>query len=60
MQLAWQDEAMTELRVRPERPLGPGRSKYNCTVPSSTLSGVYYWFGYLWMKRQQDGSWYDE
>lgn len=40
--------------------LGPGRSKYTCTAPSSTESGVYYWFSYLWMQPHDDGTWYSE
>jgi biofilm PGA synthesis lipoprotein PgaB len=60
MALEWQDEVMREFIARPERDLDPGRSKYNCTAPSRSQSGVYYWYGYLWMARRADGSWYDE
>jgi peptidoglycan/xylan/chitin deacetylase (PgdA/CDA1 family) len=56
----WRDEAMRELSVRPERALGPGRTKVNCTAPSRTRPGVYYWYGYLWMRRLADGRWYEE
>lgn len=44
----------------PEAALGPGRSKYNCTAPSRATAGVYYWYSWLWMKRRDDGAWYDE
>ena len=40
--------------------LKPGRTKYNCTAPSSSEKNVYYWFSFLWMKPEADGSWYRE
>jgi biofilm PGA synthesis lipoprotein PgaB len=58
--LEWRGDAMREFVVRPERPLGPGRTKVNCTAPSRASAGVYYWYGYLWMRRLQDGRWYEE
>jgi biofilm PGA synthesis lipoprotein PgaB len=44
--------------VQAREPLGPGRSKYNCTAPSSEETGVYYWYSYLWIQPNDDGSWY--
>ncbi|MGW8368710.1 MAG: polysaccharide deacetylase family protein [Gammaproteobacteria bacterium] len=44
----------------PNEPLSAGRTKYNCTAPSLSASGVYYWYGYLWMKKERDGDWYAE
>jgi biofilm PGA synthesis lipoprotein PgaB len=44
--------------VQAREPLGPGRSKYNCTTPSSEEAGVYYWYSYLWIQPNDDGSWY--
>jgi len=32
----------------PEEPLGVGRSRYNCTMPSKE-NGRYYWFSKLWL-----------
>lgn len=58
--LEWRSDAMREFIVRPERPLGAGRSKVNCTAPSRASAGVYYWYGYLWMRRLEDGRWYEE
>ncbi|HUF72946.1 MAG TPA: polysaccharide deacetylase family protein [Gammaproteobacteria bacterium] len=58
--LEWRDDGMRELSVRPERALGPGRTKVNCTAPSRESAGVYYWWGYLWMRRLDDGRWYEE
>jgi hypothetical protein len=60
MPIEWQDDDRRELSVRPEQPLGAGRSKINCTAPSRTQSGAYYWYSHLWMRPQSDGRWYDE
>jgi hypothetical protein len=60
MNVEWTDAAQTEFVVRPTETLRPGRSKYNCTAPSRTLAGSWYWFSYLWMRRMPDGSWYAE
>jgi biofilm PGA synthesis lipoprotein PgaB len=38
--------------------LQPGRSKFNCTAPSSAEHGVYYWYSFLWIEPREDGSWY--
>ncbi len=58
--LTWNPENPEEVVARPREPLGAGRTKYNCTAPSASESGVYYWFSYLWMKKNADGSWYTE
>ena len=55
--LDWQGDVAT---IRAQRPLGPGRSKYNCTAPSTTESGVYYWYSHLWIQPRDDGSWYPD
>ncbi len=34
-----------------------GRSRYNCTAPSYSDKG-YYWFSQPWINRNADGSWY--
>jgi peptidoglycan/xylan/chitin deacetylase (PgdA/CDA1 family) len=57
--LEWRGDAMRDFVVRPG-PLSPGRSKVNCTAPSRASAGVYYWYGYLWMRRLADGRWYEE
>jgi biofilm PGA synthesis lipoprotein PgaB len=36
------------VRVQAERPLSPGRSRYNCTAPSGQ-PGRYFWFSQLWI-----------
>lgn len=42
----------------PEKPVTVGRSRYNCTLPAG--AGRYYWFSQLWIRRNDDGSWYPE
>jgi peptidoglycan/xylan/chitin deacetylase (PgdA/CDA1 family) len=60
MALSWIGQGQRQVEVRPSEPLRPGRTKYNCTAPSVSESGVYYWFSYLWMRPQPDGRWYSE
>ncbi|BAJ00144.1 polysaccharide deacetylase family protein [Shewanella violacea] len=48
-----------EFSIRAEFDLPPGRSRYNCTVPSKTKSG-YYWFSQAWVRPNDDGSWSKE
>lgn len=54
----WLDEAARRVRVRATEALGVGRTKYNCTAPSTSESGVFYWFSHLFMVKQADGHWY--
>jgi peptidoglycan/xylan/chitin deacetylase (PgdA/CDA1 family) len=37
-----------------------GRRKINCTAPAEHNPGVFYWYSYLWLVKQADGSWYQE
>ncbi len=60
MDLTWNSADFDEVVVRPRQPLGIGRTKFNCTAPSVSESGVYYWYSYLWMKKNENGSWYEE
>ncbi|MBR9728065.1 polysaccharide deacetylase family protein [Shewanella intestini] len=39
--------------------LPAGRSRYNCTAPSKTRAG-YYWFSQAWVRPKNDGSWIKE
>jgi len=39
--------------------LVPGRSRYNCTAPSKTRTG-YYWFSQTWIRPQDNGQWLEE
>ena len=38
----------------------PGRSKFNCTAPSSQENGVFYWYSHPWIQPKDDGTWYAE
>lgn len=48
-----------QLVVRPQRQLGAGRSKVNCTAPVSG-NDAWFWYSFLWMKPHADGRWYRE
>lgn len=54
-----EDTVPPVLRVRVDRPVGPGRTKYNCTSPA-TDSDAWFWYSFVWMKPLPDGSWYRE
>ncbi len=56
----WLDKENFILTIRANNKIKSGRTKYNCTAPSKTEDGVFYWFSYLWMKPEADGSWYKE
>ena len=60
MDVTWIDREGRELTVRPRQPIRPGRTRYNCTAPSSSRDGVYFWYSYQWLKMRPDGSWYPE
>ncbi len=47
-------------RIQATKPLKPGRTKYNCTLPSTDERGRFHWFSFLWMKPQSDTQWYAE
>lgn len=55
--LKWHDDVVT---VEAQKPVRPGRNKFNCTAPSTEESGVFYWYSHLWLQRKDDGSWYIE
>lgn len=44
--------------VKANRPLPPGRSRYNCTANAG--NGRYYWYSQMFIRRNGDGSWYSE
>ncbi len=46
----WLDREALYLAVQALRPLPVGRSRYNCTAPSSQ-PGRFYWFSHLWILR---------
>lgn len=60
MPIEWHGDDRREISARPEQSLGAGRSKVNCTAPSRSRPGTYYWYSHLWMRPLPDGRWYDE
>lgn len=40
-----------------EKNLKPGRSRFNCTVPSINNKGRYYWFSQPWFVPTENGDW---
>ncbi|WP_417348136.1 polysaccharide deacetylase family protein [Ferrimonas sp.] len=50
----WLDEH--SFTIQADLPLPAGRSRYNCTAPSRS-SGGYYWFSQPWVQARADGSW---
>ncbi|MCH2157338.1 MAG: polysaccharide deacetylase family protein [Oleiphilaceae bacterium] len=45
--------------VQQELTLPVGRSRINCTAPSSE-KGRYYWYSYAWIRPKANGEWYKE
>ncbi|MFB6259676.1 MAG: polysaccharide deacetylase family protein, partial [Thiohalorhabdaceae bacterium] len=60
IEVEWRDREAGRVAVRTDEALTPGRTKYNCTAPSSETNGVFYWYSFLWMKPKADGSWYSD
>ncbi len=58
MNLSSASDNPQEIIIQPRQPLRAGRTKYNCTAPATSEPGVYYWYSFLWIKRNDDGSWY--
>ncbi|WP_394202628.1 polysaccharide deacetylase family protein [Shewanella waksmanii] len=48
-----------QFTIQADVDLPPGRSRYNCTVPSKS-SGRYYWFSQAWVRPKDDGTWIAE
>jgi len=42
------------------RPIEVGRSRYNCTLPVAGQPGRFHWYSRMWIRKQNDGSWYPE
>ncbi|WP_345317280.1 polysaccharide deacetylase family protein [Ferrimonas gelatinilytica] len=45
--------------IQADLPMPAGRSRYNCTAPSRSQSG-FYWFSQPWVQANPDGSWPEE
>jgi len=60
IQTHWHPDDHNELSVIANENLKPGRTKFNCTAPSLSKNGVFYWYSFLWMKPEDNGEWYRE
>jgi biofilm PGA synthesis lipoprotein PgaB len=58
MNLSSASDNRQEIVIQPRQPLRAGRTKYNCTAPATSEPGIYYWYSFLCIKRNDDGSWY--
>ena len=45
------------LRIQAEQPINIGRSRYNCTAPSISKPGRYYWYSQQWIRMDAQGFW---
>ncbi|XOV80125.1 MAG: polysaccharide deacetylase family protein [Aestuariibacter sp.] len=52
--LSWQDDWVT---ISLSKTLTPGRHRVNCTAPSKSKRGRFYWHSQPWFIANQDGSW---
>ncbi|MBY5994031.1 polysaccharide deacetylase family protein [Ferrimonas balearica] len=50
----WLDD--NTFTIQADLPMPAGRSRYNCTAPSRTQGG-YYWYSQPWIQANSDGSW---
>ncbi len=53
------DGSPARLRARPAQALGTGRTKINCTAPA-TQGDQWFWYSFVWMKPNPDGTWYSD
>jgi len=53
-------EQPLRLRVALQAGQPAGRNKVNCTVPAADEPGAWFWYSYLWLVKNPDGSWYRE
>ena len=53
-------EQPLRLRIALQQDQPPGRNKVNCTAPASDEPGAFFWYSYLWLVKNADGSWYRE
>ncbi|MCC2606459.1 polysaccharide deacetylase family protein [Planctobacterium marinum] len=48
-----------QVSISADKILKPGRSRVNCTAPSKTHSGRYYWHSQPWFVATAEGNWLD-
>jgi len=56
IELKWQGN---DVRLILGKPLPDGRSRVNCTAPSKTYKGRFYWYSQPWFVPTKDGRWLD-
>lgn len=56
IQPSWQGNMF---RVSLEKPLPIGRSRVNCTVPSKSQNGRFYWYSHPFIRADEQGRWPD-
>jgi hypothetical protein len=44
-----ESDYVKSVEISPEKPLSKGRSRYNCTAPSISKKGHFYWFSQPWV-----------
>ncbi|RUO35659.1 polysaccharide deacetylase family protein [Aliidiomarina sanyensis] len=44
-------------RVQASEPIGIGRQRYNCTAPSISKPGRFYWYSIQWIRPDEQGTW---
>ena len=55
-EVLWQSETRFSLVL--EKPLPPGRQRTNCTAPSISQPGRYYWYSRPWFVLKENNRWY--
>jgi peptidoglycan/xylan/chitin deacetylase (PgdA/CDA1 family) len=59
VQPRWLDKERTRFEVRAKQAVPVGRSRYNCTARATDDAG-WLWYSQPWIRRNPDGSWYQE
>ncbi len=55
VEVEWLNPEKTQFSVMAKKPLPSGRSRYNCTAPSSH-KGRFYWYSHMWILSSTNGS----
>ncbi|WP_281559248.1 polysaccharide deacetylase family protein [Thalassomonas sp. RHCl1] len=55
-QVIWQDESFFTIKL--DKPLTPGRQRSNCTAPSISQPGRFYWYSRPWFILDKNNQWY--
>lgn len=54
----WQNSASTFAKITARQPLRIGRTNYTCTAPHESIPSLFFWYTHVYMRREEDGSWY--